>query len=147
MNTQTSDRPGVRPLDLWPVASLTGTHLPVVVAERNHVTARAELTADDEMARFAWDFCTFVARLTAELESLREGLAQARTDIDVAQRAPAFRYRARQARIDELTEQLQELRGDVSRVLTGPAEVPGKGRFASVAVVVGTGLALAAFSD
>ena len=127
MKTETSIRPGAAPLELWPVDNPTGAYLPARVGQpETQVSARPR---DNEMAAFYSGFATFVARLTTELESLQEGLAEVRTDVDDAQQAPSLRERALDARVDEITAQVQKLRSDVSRVLAQQAEAARMRRF------------------
>ena len=127
MKTETSNRPGVAPLELWPVEQPAGTFLPAV--EGQGEAQVITLPGGGELAAFYSGFSTFVSRLTTELESLQEGLAEVRTDVDGAQHAPSLRERALEARVDEVTSQVQKLRGEVSRVLAQQAEVARMRRF------------------
>jgi hypothetical protein len=104
-----------------------GTYLPALVGQRE--TRLSARPGDDETAAFYSGFATFVARLTTELESLQEGLAEVRTDVDEAQQAPSLRERALDARVNEITAQVQKLRSDVSRVLAQQAEAARMRRF------------------
>ena len=127
MKTETSSRPGIAPLELWPVDHPAGTYLPVVVGPQEaQVTV---MPGEDGMAAFYSGFGTFVARLTTELESLREGLVEVRTDMDDAPQAPSLRERALDARLDDIAAQVQKLRSDVSRVLAQQAEAARMRRF------------------
>lgn len=129
MQVDSSRRDTVTPLELWPVEGLTGEYLPAVVAPRGRDVTPGRSAEEEAAARFQSDFKEFIGRLTAEIESLRDGLDEVRTEADTAQRPVSLRERAADARVDELSQQVQKLNSQMARVLAQQEERERMRRF------------------